>query len=46
MIKHISEKKLLPARLRAFFNIEEEEKLQDYNMVSRSVVTKTKCNYV
>ena len=29
-------KKLLPARLRSFFNMQEEEKLQDYNMVSIS----------
>ena len=35
-------KKLLPARLRSFFNIKEEEKLQDYNMVRRSAVSKTK----
>ena len=40
-------KKLLPAKLRAFFDVQ-EEKLQDYNMVSRSPVLKTKykCVYV
>ena len=39
--QHIT-KKLLPARLRSFFNMKEEEKLQDYNMVRRSAVSKTK----
>ena len=39
--QHIT-KKLLPARLRSFFNMQEEEKLQDYNMVRRSTVSKTK----
>ena len=35
-------KKLLPARLRSFFNMQEEEKLQDYNMVSRSAISKSR----
>ena len=41
--EHIT-KKLLPARLTSFFNMQEEEKLQDYNMVRRSAVSKTKHN--
>ena len=44
MINNRIETKLLPARLISFFNMKEEEKLQDYNMVRRSAVSKTKHN--